>query len=33
MKPLAMSQCSLIGIAHPKFREDLERQARNIGYL
>lgn len=23
----------LIGIAHPKFRDDLERQARKIGYL
>ena len=23
----------LIGIAHPKFREDLERQARKLGYL
>jgi acyl-CoA hydrolase len=23
----------LIGIAHPKFRKDLERQARKIGYL
>jgi acyl-CoA hydrolase len=23
----------LIGIAHPKFREELERRAREIGYL
>jgi itaconate CoA-transferase len=35
LKGLSISQRvrALIGIAHPKFREELERQAREMGYL